>query len=62
MFGIPEKTNLQHGTKGPDVGDCVIWGGIHHKTSMEPGNIHGYPDIGYLKRVTTDLSNLGVNI
>ena len=49
-------------SKGPNVGDCVIWGEIHHKTSIEPGNIHGYPDIGYLKRVTTELSNLGVYI
>ena len=49
-------------SKGPDVGDCVIWGGIHHKTSIEPGNIHGYPDPGYLERVTSELNNLGVVI
>ena len=44
----------------PTEGDCIVWGGIHHKTSMVSGSIHGYPDAGYLKRVTTELLSLGV--
>jgi len=46
-------------TRGED--DCVIWNGIHHKTSInDGGNGHGYPDAGYLDRVTKELSEHGI--
>ncbi|XP_043241701.1 probable E3 ubiquitin-protein ligase DTX2 [Amphibalanus amphitrite] len=41
--------------------DCVTWNGIHHKTELH-GNSggHGYPDPGYLERVTDELRRQGV--
>jgi deltex len=39
--------------------DCVAWGTIHHKTSKSPGAF-GYPDPGYLDRVTDELAQKGL--
>jgi deltex-like protein len=43
-------------TSGRD--DCVTWAGVHHKTAL--GGEHGFPDIGYLDRVTAELRERGV--
>lgn len=41
--------------------NCVIWNGVHHKTSMSGGPSNfGYPDATYLKRVKCELSDKGV--
>lgn len=40
--------------------DCVVWNGIHHKTSMDGGSPHAYPDNTYLDRVTQELSLFGI--
>ncbi|XP_035682824.1 probable E3 ubiquitin-protein ligase DTX3 [Branchiostoma floridae] len=41
--------------------DTVIWNDIHHKTSTHGGpSMHGYPDPGYLKRVTEELAAKGI--
>ncbi|XP_019634381.1 PREDICTED: uncharacterized protein LOC109477530 isoform X2 [Branchiostoma belcheri] len=41
--------------------DTVIWNDIHHKTSTYGGaSMHGYPDPGYLKRVTEELAAKGI--
>merc|ERR1712211_190332 len=46
-------------TRGED--NCVVWNGIHHKTSIrDNGSGHGYPDMGYLERVTEELRQHGV--
>ena len=46
-------------SRGED--DCVVWGGIHHKTQvMDTGAGHGYPDISYLDRVEQELREHGV--
>ena len=34
--------------------DCVVWAGLHHKTTMH-GKPFGYPDPTYLSRVTEEL-------
>ena len=34
--------------------NCVVWSGIHHKTSKHGGQF-GYPDATYLDRVTDEL-------
>lgn len=34
--------------------DCVVWAGLHHKTSPHGGQF-GYPDMTYLGRVTEEL-------
>jgi len=44
-------------TTGQD--DQVVWSGIHHKTSAG-GGAYGYPDEGYLDRVTEELRDKGV--
>ncbi|XP_035662212.1 E3 ubiquitin-protein ligase DTX3L-like [Branchiostoma floridae] len=41
--------------------DVVIWNDIHHKTSRQGGpSNHGYPDPGYLRRVTDELAAKGI--
>ena len=41
--------------------DCVIWNGIHHKTSETGGpTAHGYPDPTYLNRVQEELATFGI--
>ncbi|XP_066287792.1 uncharacterized protein [Branchiostoma lanceolatum] len=41
--------------------DRVIWNDIHHKTSTYGGpSMHGYPDPGYLQRVTEELAAKGI--
>jgi len=41
--------------------DTIVWNGIHHKTSKTGGATkHGYPDPGYLSRVTEELKEKGV--
>lgn len=43
--------------------DCVIWNGIHHKTSTHGGSSNfGYPDETYLQRVTEELEAKGVTL
>lgn len=43
--------------------DCVIWNGIHHKTSQSGGSSSfGFPDDTYLERVTDELSAKGVTL
>jgi deltex-like protein len=43
--------------------DCVIWNGIHHKTSTTGGSSNfGYPDATYLERVTDELAAKGVTL
>lgn len=43
------------------VSNCVIWNGIHHKTSTHGGpTSFGYPDATYLSRVTEELAAKGV--
>ena len=49
----------QSRTTGKD--NCVIWNGIHHKTSSTGGpTCFGYPDPVYLKRVQEDLAAKGI--
>lgn len=45
-------------TLGPSGGIRVVWNGIHHKTEYR--GTYGYPDQGYLSRVTDELKVLGV--
>ncbi|XP_035662130.1 uncharacterized protein LOC118406310 [Branchiostoma floridae] len=41
--------------------DAVIWNDIHHKTSPYGGpSNYGYPDRGYLRRVTDELAAKGI--
>ena len=40
--------------------DCVIWDGIHHKTSNLPGAPFGYPDPNYLSSLLDELKANGV--
>jgi hypothetical protein len=41
--------------------NCVIWNGIHCKTSSHGGiERHGYPDATYLDRVIAELASKGV--
>lgn len=43
--------------------NCVIWNGIHHKTSTSGGSTNfGYPDPTYLERVTDELKAKGVTL
>eukprot|EP00058_Branchiostoma_floridae_P015370 XP_002600858.1 hypothetical protein BRAFLDRAFT_214999 [Branchiostoma floridae] len=43
------------------LSDRVTWNDIHHKTSTYGGpSMHGYPDPGYLKRVTEELAAKGI--
>jgi len=44
-------------SRGQD--NCVTWAGIHHKTKMTEVE-HGFPDPGYLRRVTEELKERGV--
>lgn len=44
-------------TTGKD--NQVIWNGIHHKTTRGAGS-HGWPDSGYIARVTDELKRFGV--
>ncbi|CAD8195282.1 unnamed protein product [Paramecium pentaurelia] len=40
---------------------CIIWNGIHHKTSLEGGSQkHGYPDPQYFYRVIDELKQKGI--
>ena len=45
-------------TKGLD--GCIIYNGIHMKTSTVPGDSYGYPDKTYLDRVMQELQIKGV--
>jgi deltex-like protein len=41
--------------------NCVVWSGIHHKTSLYGGSSHfGYPDNTYFSRVKLELADRGV--
>eukprot|EP01015_Nassula_variabilis_P029245 TRINITY_DN6249_c0_g1_i2.p2 TRINITY_DN6249_c0_g1~~TRINITY_DN6249_c0_g1_i2.p2 ORF type:complete len:150 (+),score=20.00 TRINITY_DN6249_c0_g1_i2:63-512(+) len=41
--------------------NCVVWNGIHHKTSIAGGTAcWGYPDQTYLSRVKEELASKGV--
>ena len=43
------------------MSNCVIWNGIHHKTSRTGGPTRfGYPDATYLNRVSLELASVGV--
>jgi len=39
--------------------NVIIFDGVHMKTSLKPGP-HGYPDKGYLERVSEELSSIGI--
>jgi deltex-like protein len=40
---------------------CVVWNGVHHKTSRSGGSSNfGYPDKTYLQRVTQELAAKGI--
>ena len=41
--------------------DVVAWNDIHHKTSTSRGP-YGYPDAGYLQRVTLDMNAMGISL
>ena len=41
--------------------NCVVWSGIHHKTSPNGGTF-GYPDPTYLNRVTHECADRGVTL
>lgn len=46
-------------TTGQD--NCVVWNGIHHKTSPTGGETSfGYPDATYLQRVKSELALKGI--
>lgn len=46
-------------TTGRD--NCVVWNGIHHKTSPTGGpTCFGYPDPGYFERVKQELAAKGI--
>ncbi|GMR32612.1 hypothetical protein PMAYCL1PPCAC_02807 [Pristionchus mayeri] len=41
--------------------NVVVWNNVHHKTSMHGGpHAYGYPDPGYLERLTEELASLGI--
>ena len=43
--------------------NCVVWQGIHHKTSPSGGtSSFGYPDETYFARVTGELADRGLKI
>lgn len=43
--------------------NCVVWQGIHHKTSPSGGTSnYGYPDPSYFHRVTEELKARGITI
>ena len=52
-FQVAESVTL-----GPAAGIRVVWNGIHHKTEFT--GAHGYPDTGYLARVTDELKGFGI--
>jgi len=52
-FQVAESVTL-----GPSAGIRVVWNGIHHKTEFS--GAHGYPDAGYLARVTDELKGFGI--
>ncbi len=39
--------------------DSVVWGGVHHKTSLT-GGAHGYPDPAHLAAIKEELLALNV--
>ena len=41
--------------------NVVTWNDIHHKTSTSRGP-YGYPDAGYLRRITLDMNVMGINL
>lgn len=41
--------------------NVITWNDIHHKTSLFAGP-YGYPDAGYLRRVTADMNAMGVRV
>ena len=41
--------------------NCIIWNGIHHKSSMQGGHSNwGYPDESYFARVKDELKCVNV--
>src|SRR5688500_11883447 len=41
--------------------NCVVWNGIHHKTSLMGGPTYfGYPDPTYFNRVKLELADRGI--
>ena len=41
--------------------NCIVWNGIHHKTSLEGGSTnYGFPDATYSFRVREELAAKGV--
>lgn len=46
-------------TTGQD--NCIVWSGIHHKTSLHGGTSnYGYPDPTYFDRVKGELAQYGL--
>ncbi|CAN0380565.1 unnamed protein product [Phaeothamnion confervicola] len=42
--------------------NCVVWNGVHHKTSIGGGSASfGYPDPTYLDRVKEELAAKGIS-
>lgn len=43
--------------------NCIVWNGIHHKTSTSGGTSnYGYPDPTYINRAMIELADKGVVI
>ena len=41
--------------------NCIVWNGIHHKTSTDGGSTnYGFPDPTYFNRVRNELADKGV--
>jgi len=40
--------------------NTLVWGGVHHKTSLDYAAPHGYPDESYFHRATHELRDRGI--
>eukprot|EP00745_Piridium_sociabile_P005085 TRINITY_DN13067_c1_g1_i2.p1 TRINITY_DN13067_c1_g1~~TRINITY_DN13067_c1_g1_i2.p1 ORF type:complete len:686 (-),score=49.46 TRINITY_DN13067_c1_g1_i2:216-2273(-) len=41
--------------------NTLVWGGVHHKTTLDFGAVFGYPDLEYFTRVGDELRRHGIH-
>lgn len=45
-----------------NMDNVVVWNGIHHKTSKQKDDAHGYPDDNYTANVMQEMATVGVTV